>query len=266
MFKSIYFSVYGRAVCVRNQWYIAERFGTNRLYYIHKGTAKIQHRDKTVQLKEGHLYLFSQNLEFNPTIDENSFLDHTFFDFFSVPAITAEEEIDIDLKSCPLIDHAAKVLVELAREYPYATVNRTKSGLHYGLVHSYFTNLLCILFERMNIKMARDERIEEALLYIQNNYKNKICIDDLAEICRFEKNYFIRKFKKELGVTPHQYIKKYRVNMAIALLCEGKKVNEVAAQTGYGDITSFSNAIKKELGCSPSAISKTAMAQFYIEG
>ena len=61
-----------------------------------------------------------------------------------------------------------------------------------------------------------------------------------------------RKFKKDTGMTPKQYLTRLRMNKAIDLLSEGgSSVRSIAYECGYSDEKYFSRAFKQIYGCSP---------------
>ena len=74
----------------------------------------------------------------------------------------------------------------------------------------------------------------------------EITISEIAAKFHMEQNSFIRRFKKFANVTPYQYLKKVRVNMALALM-KGDKydLHEIARKVGYSDASALSHAIKK---------------------
>ena len=61
-----------------------------------------------------------------------------------------------------------------------------------------------------------------------------------------------RKFKRDLGMTPKQYVTRLRMNKALDLLSEGdRSVRAIAYECGYNDEKYFSKAFKQFYGCSP---------------
>lgn len=62
------------------------------------------------------------------------------------------------------------------------------------------------------------EYVERALKVIQDHYTDNINLDMLAEKVHVSKYYLSHIFKKEVGVTPANYIQKFRVSKAKELL------------------------------------------------
>ena len=61
-----------------------------------------------------------------------------------------------------------------------------------------------------------------------------------------------RKTKKILGLTPGQYLKKFRLNQASRLLTEGKSITRVSMEVGFSSYHYFAKCFKDEFGCTAS--------------
>ncbi len=257
MFDYITTYHYGR--CIKNNdWYL-KSIGVNRVYYIHRGNISILLDNRQYDLREGHIYLFPQNLKFELILNDITEVDHTFFDFFTIPSIKMNTLIEINPKNYTLIDSASKILFELAERYQtYPNMERNEYS---DVIESYLENMLFLVDKKFPISLIQDTRINLALNYIHQNYNKEITLEDLLEITNLEKNYFIRLFKNSMNITPYQYIKKYRFNIALTLLKHKSSIDESAIAIGYSDASSFSHAFKKIYGFSPSQIVKGTMGK-----
>ena len=78
--------------------------------------------------------------------------------------------------------------------------------------------------------------IREAIHYIQDHYMDNPSVDQLADICHLNRNYFTRLFKQELHMTPSQFILTYRINQSCELLASTKRsIRDIAEQIGYSN-------------------------------
>ena len=86
----------------------------------------------------------------------------------------------------------------------------------------------------------RIETIKTTLTYIQENYKEKIYIRDLAGLIGMNEQYFCRFFKKVIGRSPMEYVNEYRIKKAIHYLKESDlTVTEICLECGYNNLGNF---------------------------
>ena len=96
-------------------------------------------------------------------------------------------------------------------------------------------------------------RIVQAKLFIDNNYSEKIDLDNISDEAFFSKFHFIRQFKKIYGKTPHQYLTMVRIEKAMLLLKTDLPVATVCYEVGFESIGSFSTLFKRIVGLAPSS-------------
>lgn len=94
--------------------------------------------------------------------------------------------------------------------------------------------------------------IKKSLQFVEANYSSKISISEMAKRVGLNKNYFSTFFRENIGVTPQQYIIKYRINKACELMNnQGLTIGDISRSVGYYDTLGFSKIFKKEKGISP---------------
>jgi transcriptional regulator GlxA family with amidase domain len=99
-----------------------------------------------------------------------------------------------------------------------------------------------------------DEAIRNAQKYIEDNYQNKITVDELADRFAISRRNFERRFKKATSSTVVEYIQKVKIEAAkITLESSRENVNEVMYKVGYNDTKAFRNTFKRITGLSPVA-------------
>ncbi|MDR2717567.1 MAG: AraC family transcriptional regulator [Treponema sp.] len=98
-----------------------------------------------------------------------------------------------------------------------------------------------------------DYRVKKATSYISMHYAEKLTVRNLSSQIRLDPNYFGRLFKKETGMSLHQYLTRVRVKNAEDLLHSGThKVDEVAELCGFSDVIHFYKSFKALRGFPPS--------------
>ena len=103
-----------------------------------------------------------------------------------------------------------------------------------------------------NYKNIPKTEIDQISDNIVNKPENNIEIGQLAGDIFTSKYYFIRKFKKEIGLTPHSFYIQNRIRKAQRLLASKKSVADVAVEVGFYDQSHFIKAFKRVLGITPS--------------
>lgn len=137
----------------------------------------------------------------------------------------------------------------------YFSENSARSSIHLvGRLSLFLDDLIEFSASRqkMEEQPKPDFYINEAVVYIQQNYHRDLTIDEVADFCKLNRNYFSRKFKKEMGCTPQEFLIHQRLTNAAELLqLTDLPIKAVAAQCGYPNQLHFSQAFKKRYGLPP---------------
>ena len=89
--------------------------------------------------------------------------------------------------------------------------------------------------------------------YIEQNQDQEISLSRLARASLFSPWYSYRLFRERLGLTPTEYIRKFRLTQAAIRLREGKeRIIDVALDTGFTNADTFTRAFYREFGLNPS--------------
>lgn len=98
----------------------------------------------------------------------------------------------------------------------------------------------------------RVESIKTALIFIKDNYQNKIYLSDLAGQVNLNEQYFCRLFRKVLGYSPIEYLNEYRIKQAKRLLEETDlQVTEGWIECGFNHLGNFLQEFRKYTGTTP---------------
>jgi len=97
------------------------------------------------------------------------------------------------------------------------------------------------------------EKIQPAIAYMQQYYKQEIRVETLAAACSLSPFHFSRLFKKVTGYTPVSYLNQFRIHKAAALLeNDTVSITDIAYAVGYEDEAYFSRCFKNYMHVSPS--------------
>jgi signal transduction histidine kinase/DNA-binding response OmpR family regulator len=108
---------------------------------------------------------------------------------------------------------------------------------------------------------AMSNELDEAFIkkitnYIEENISDpELSVYDLYEITGMSRSMFYHKLKSLIDLSPSEYIRSVRLNMAVTLLKNrNHNISEVAYSVGFSDPKYFSTSFKKHFGQSPSTL------------
>lgn len=101
-------------------------------------------------------------------------------------------------------------------------------------------------------------RIRGVITYVDENFRNPVSLQDIADHLGLGKEYFCRFFKKNMGMSFLQYVNEVRVSHIYQdLIRTDKPVSQLAEENGFTNQKLFNRTFKKIYGCTPSAVRKT---------
>lgn len=104
-----------------------------------------------------------------------------------------------------------------------------------------------------NAQVSSKSLIDVVIKHILNNLSSTLSIQELASLINFSEFHFLRVFKKETGMTPHQFIIKSRIDLAkFFLKSSSQSIEGIALSCGFSSESSFSTCFKKCTHVSPS--------------
>jgi len=103
-------------------------------------------------------------------------------------------------------------------------------------------------------RKAADEpahRFDMVKSYLRDNYTRNITLDELATLVSLSPYHFLRTFKSQLHVTPHQMLMAIRLNEAKRMLSQGMPAAQVAFSAGLTDQAHLTRAFSHRYGVTP---------------
>lgn len=95
------------------------------------------------------------------------------------------------------------------------------------------------------------ERIKKILSYIEENYQNKITLNDIAGHIHLCESECTRLFKRHMNTTLFAFLQEYRIERSLEFLQDDQPVSAVADKAGFSDPNYYSKVFAKIKGCSP---------------
>lgn len=99
-----------------------------------------------------------------------------------------------------------------------------------------------------------DVRIRAALEYIEAHLEGPVSMAELAKSASLSRYHFSRRFREQVGRSPHQYVLEARARRAAQMLRKGNvSVTRAAFDAGFQDLGRFRAAFKRAFGTTPQA-------------
>lgn len=121
-------------------------------------------------------------------------------------------------------------------------------SLLYGLLGEMVT------IGKAGSSMLTQARLRRMLRFMEAHYPEKIMLEDIAHAASVSKSEALRCFKTTVSASPVEYLNRYRLHRATALLCATENtVTDISAAVGFDSVGYFDRVFKKEFDMSPKA-------------
>ncbi len=109
----------------------------------------------------------------------------------------------------------------------------------------------CGQFEASQLRQRKDRLLLQAKDYIHAHLREELTLNNISEAANLSKYHFLRLFRSQFGITPHQYIVNCRINQARKALETGTSVDDLVAELGFSDVSHFNRRFKPIYGMTP---------------
>ena len=146
--------------------------------------------------------------------------------------------------------HALSVIADIELEMEEMT-----PGYEF-LVETKLRELIVFLSRKhshvLEPKGAHFLKLGELVVYMEQNLKDDLRFEQLAELANMSPTSLRRAFQHSFTCSPMSYLQKLRIQQAMLLLASPDlSITEVAHTVGYNDSSYFARVFKQEVGESP---------------
>ncbi len=241
------------------------------ILFIEKGRGKFKVDLDCYELKEGDILIVKPSalhsmhqientpcewstIVFNLNMLNSSITDGCLIKYFA-PILNNEHQLPSliisDSKGYNEIAGSIKELLNCYNSKNIAFELRLKSQLFYFFSLLY-ENDLVLMKPSSPLTNETTKKIKIILNYIHENYMNELLMRDIANVCHFSEYYFMKFFKRHLGVTCTEYINAYRLHVASNLLnTTDTPITEISLETGFNSVSYFSKLFKEKFKVTP---------------
>jgi len=226
---------------VTADWRIEEKIpaGYCRVYYVYGGEVHYADSRRKARLRPGHLYIFPSASPYRMRQNAADPLRCTFMHIDIAPS-TLIKLIDCRVDKDSFLEH---LLLAFA-----AAISEKDRKIIFALAEVFE-----LYIAQHELAEAPIHELSRVLRFVAEHIAEPITLGRLSAIAGYNEQYFVRLFRKSIGLTPYQYVISQRMKTARTLLAKGESVTRTAEMTGYRDVKSFSRAFKKGVGLAPSA-------------
>jgi len=222
------------------------------------------------RLQPGDLLLINPQELHRPIVKPNCSVYERIVLWIDKKYLTALSDTNISLSRC--FDDSLPTHTNLLR--PTSTQRSDIMARMGELVREYYSNeyggrlcasgiFLQLMVELNRIALDSDSQppegegtpplVTDVLSYINENYRNDLSLESLAEQFFVSKYHLSHEFNRTVGVGVYRYVMLKRLLMAKHMLAEGMSPGEVCSVCGFRDYTNFYRAFKAEYGIAPGA-------------
>ena len=116
---------------------------------------------------------------------------------------------------------------------------------------SIFEDLYSALQEKRGYDKT-DDKIKMMMIYIHEHYAERLSVSELAAAAFLSERECFRVFRDCLHITPAEYLKNYRLQMACRMLARGQEsVTTIGQSCGLGSSSYFGKVFREYMGCTP---------------
>ena len=228
------------------------------LHFVLNGKGTICLRKNTYHVKKGDLFLIMKGVAINYYADAQHPWEYMWVTFDGEKASDYVSQIGFS-EDYPVIPSSIPTSTYLPVIEKILDTNILTPPNEIKRV-GYLYHLLSILIEAKSSEKDRVRRydypsetyVEYALQYISLNYTRSIRINDLANHIGINRSYLTSIFKKELSISPQEYLLNYRLQKAAELIkTTDLSIQEISGMVGYENQFNFSKMFKNMYGVSP---------------
>jgi AraC-like DNA-binding protein len=237
--------------------YFTERedYDTYLILYTISGQGILRYREKECILKAGYVTLIHcKEYQYYGTLSE----DPWEFRWIHLNGVVCSEYFNLindNTINIIEIDDINEINSQFDEMFNSIKTNNFTTDINISrILNNIITNLVLKKLQPDNSKQYNNHKVEidKVIGYIEENYCEKINIDDFIKLVHMSKYHFLRVFKKFTGSSPYEYLTNYRIKESKYLLkYTDKSVNEISIEIGYINVNNFIRDFKKYVAITP---------------
>lgn len=216
---------------------------------ITKGVRDIAWADKTTRIHPNEIFIINRNQPHAISLAE----PHDYI------AITIKGGSDSAIFENSIKSH---LCTDLFLQLFYSLTKGFVSELpeKWNDLHDYLTKAHKVVNSTLSTS-TNEGFLKKSLEYIQSNYQQQISVSEIAAHACMSTFHFCRQFKRLTGLSPHSYLKQYRLSQSYTRLQNNTPVFDTAIDSGFYDSSHFVKTFHSYMAVSPKEYQKSVTKQ-----
>lgn len=241
--------------------------------YVRSGSATLETFDHSHHITHRDIYFIAPNTKYKISSSENLAIDVVTLNFSNPAALTQDylpssiirALINGNCTSHAVIKPTANGYQEICNDLREVRISETEKNsyfqLHvYGKMYDVFFQLFSnsiVNIVDVDHKGKKYRALMRVTHYIDEHYSDGVSLDEVAGATGISRYYVSHLFKELMGTTFIGYVNELRLNhAAMLLLTTDNPIIEIAALSGFNNLSNFNRAFKLHFGKTPSVYRK----------
>lgn len=258
----LYLSTCGIQSCNPNHYFGPAKRDIYLIHFVSEGAGTYMANGKKYNLRKGDFFVIYPDTEVYYVSDDKKPWEYMWIGFGGIKAESYLKYAGIDRENLTGVYNNLSFILANIQQMMLA---RTLTYYNEMKRQSYLLQILAALVEDYQQNLPSEETyiypnkvyLQQAFDYIKQHISEDVKIAEIADYIGINRSYLTSIFKKNLGVSPQEYLINVRMDMAEDLLRNTDyKISYISSLVGYNDPLTFSKMYKKYKGKSPSQTQK----------
>lgn len=225
----------------------------SEMFYVIGGKGRFTVESDTFDVKKNDLIIVNPNIYHHEDSDKDDPLEYVVLGASEVTFDLDGKESSFVYQNFDKIDDIQYYIGKLLSE------SEVKREGYQPVCQKLFELFLLLVIREMKISLSSNpiqhiikREIRIICHYIDKNYADNITLDSLAEYMKMNKYYMAHEFKKNMNISPINYLIERRIKECKSLLeTTSLSISEISETVGFSSQSYFSQMFKRNTGMTP---------------
>lgn len=239
---------YGHTFSDKYYHEVSVRSAVSRIEYIVSGKGVINSKNISCIVKEGDTYILHEGDDHNYYSDLTTPMDKI---WINVKGKLVQELMKIYKINDVILFKKINSSDYIERIHKICKSTNDPYEIQYK-VSAIFLNLIQYLSKQYALSKQSIDFLDDIRTYIDLHIQDTITINDLTKISHLSPERTIKQFASKYGTTPHKYILKCKIQLALTLLHSSDySVEKISNKLNFCNVSHFSKTFNQFVGLRP---------------